>query len=233
MSIEFAAGQDYRKASFPLTSIAAWTWMGWFFPTSTNSIQGIVSFGASGAFIALMHRGDITKLDIYNGTSFVSGVSTISLNTWYWAAIVVSGTGAGQINSFLNGGAAVEASHAGNASVTVKDLYISNTAGSDQYTGRIGANYLYDSVLDATEIAAQMSQEEPVRSSGLLYWNPFQNKDGIDLSGAGNNLTVTGSPVLSDGPPVLRKKYLRKQSMKLGSAPLPLVSRMALLGVGR
>lgn len=209
--------------------------MGYFYPTLGSGTNGIVGLGDSSNFYALMHRGDIGAINLYNGITLVNGSTSISLNTWYWIGVVVSGIGAGGMNAYLNGGSSAEATHSGNVLVTVKDIYIGTTPGNDQYTGRIGNNYVYDAVLTATEIAQQMRQVVPVRTANLLFWSPFIKVETSDYSGSGNTLTQTGTPTIADGAPVAWSGARRPRRILVaggGGAPA-LATRKMLLGVGK
>jgi hypothetical protein len=210
MAIVVASGKYYEKTSMPLTSVHIWTWMSWGYATTLSAYEGIFGVGTPDTyFYSLIYRGTNDRFLLWNGSAELLGTFPIATNTWYWTGVVASGSGAGQIKLYVNGSDTADISHAGNASITVKDLRIGCNQGGDQFIGRVGPSYFYNAALTSQEIAQQMWQTVPARTADLIFWQPWLQVETTDYSGAGNTLTQTGTPTLDHGPPIVWKRGRR------------------------
>lgn len=206
MSVRLTAtgGQKLTRTT-SLPSITSWSLMGWYQIETAASASVLLLFGTvSSNVYALEFLGNGTTLNIYNGNGNVSG-STLTVGTWYHLALTCAGASSGQYLGYVNGvldttsttnaGVAITADQVTLGSLTTNDLTVN---------GDLAAVKFYGAVLTAAEIAQEMRQILPVRTTNLNSFYPLHttNDELVDYSGAGLTLTSPGSRTTADGPPI-------------------------------
>lgn len=159
----------------------------------------------------------------FNGTSFTFsggsgevGAFASSLNTWYCAAVVVSGTSA-TVYHGTSPTALSTASGSCNSMSGASEVVLGNAV-----NGRINNLVTYSAALTAAEVAAELSRYQPARVANLLHWHPLINNI-TDYSGNGNDFTSGSGATIEDGPP-LRWGRSRGPRVTLSTAPAQTIS---------
>lgn len=161
--------------------------------------------GNNGQILGLRYVSGNPRFFLGTNNFNFDGSSTLSATTWYHGAYTRS---VNTHTGYLNG--VQEATGSDNAD-TSGDLCIGDwdaTDNGDEWQGRFAAVKLWDAALTVAEIQQEMRQYLPHRTTNLLGFFPLTTigDDEIDFSGNGKTLTVTGSPVTIDGPPIPWKR---------------------------
>lgn len=199
-----ATASAFFKSTTGNPTITNFTLMGWFLVTSFTNAQSFFSIstadGVSG-YTLFSHAADGTlRVESDPNTDVADGTGALVANTWYWLALTVAGTGAGQALGYKN--AVLVITQTGSGSPTNAWLGVGGFApgtGSDSL--RYQNIFVYNAVLTQLEIQRQMLQMQPVRYRDLLRWShcygdaPAQCAQ--DNSGQNNPWTIVGSPTAS------------------------------------
>lgn len=205
----FAANTDKLRRTTTLPSHLTMTLMFWvqivtdrntytpfFYRTANASIDFI--------FLGTSSDGTTLFLDMDDTGSGPSASGTnLTVGTWYH--VCYTANGAAQ-TVYLN---------------AVSDLSFSHTKstpGSDEFTightddtdndflnGRMAHVRIWDGVaLTAPQIAVEMRSTRPVLQKGLYFWNPLDGRHAVgkDLSGHGNDFTLSGTGVVEKTLPI-------------------------------
>jgi hypothetical protein len=160
--------------------------------------------------------GPIYNLFIYSGAgaSAFTGTTSLSLSTWYHAAMTCAGTSAGQLLGYLNG--ALEISNGQSGAVqTSAAVSFGAVPDGDPLDGRLAGFKMWGAVLTASEIQQEMRSLAPVRTANLAMWSPLLASTALqDYTGTGT-WTVNGSPTTEDGPPVIFQRHVRARRFRL------------------
>jgi hypothetical protein len=128
-----------------------------------------------------------------------------AVNTWFHVAAIRNGN---TKTLYVNG---VQAGTGSDVTTTQTSLFVGSAfnnvaaVGSDLFSGTIAYVKIWKAVLTINEIAQEMRQGRPFRTTSLFgFWPLFNSGDfTVDYSGGGNSLTSGGSgTVYGDGPPV-------------------------------
>jgi concanavalin A-like lectin/glucanase superfamily protein/Big-like domain-containing protein len=206
-AVRFDASTDELVRTTNLPPVTSFTMMGWFrLASDSQSYMAFLGLGhptSSNAYLLMMCCGNgWRQLMVWTGAQFVQG-PTLALNTWYHLALTVAGSGPGQVKAYLNGVLVMTLD--GNPAVTADRFSIGNDSHHDWFDGSAAAIKVYDTVLTAAEIAAEMAVVTPVRTAGLNGWYPLQSAATAASDGSGNGQTLTVSGRLATdaaGPPL-------------------------------
>lgn len=142
---------------------------------------------SGGNLILLDGAGDIT-------------IATIAANTWYYVAAVFNGTSNPVRTYFGTGGALSVVTGAGNfTGLGGTDLrFFNSNANTEQINGQMAHAKMWRGTggnLSADEIANEYLRGRPSKTTALYSWLPLLNvtSPGVDMSGNGNDFTVTGA----------------------------------------
>ncbi len=248
MAIRFDASGDYLTRTASLPTITSFTMMGWVkISVDANDYQCFMALGTSapGSSDASMFYGgtdsDGTSQMAYcpnTGQISTGGIGSMTVAKWYYAAIVVSGSGAGQFLYYMIDPAtgSVSTITAAGGAVTAGYMVVGeDNYGGDNWNG-CAENYLvYSAALSLADIQQQIWQRMPVRTANLNGWYPFLN-DTKDYSGNGNNWTENGSLTYESGPGVAWKKTKHRVLIPVtaggGGGDPAAAGYKSLLGVG-
>lgn len=208
MAIRFGAIGDSLSLSSNLPSITGFTLMGWLYRVvDRGAVETPFAYGATASsnYYGLSidsSAGD--PFNMWNGSTNQFGTVNTVLAQWYHAAMVVSGTGAGQVAWYIDG--AAQPTMAGNGSVTATKLWIGNDRDSEWLNGRAAAVKCWNAVLSAAEISAEMGTVQAVRKANIVGVWPLDVMATAtrDYSGNGNTLTAAGALSEEQNPPSLR-----------------------------
>jgi hypothetical protein len=207
-SVRFDSVSDELFRTSNLPPIGNFTMMGWFkFVGDTNAYSAFLRLGhestSNGYNLLRCCGGGWRELDLWNGAGIWTALNSFQLGSWYHLAVVVSGSGAGQVKTYVNGALALTS--AGNPNVTAARFSIGNDTHQEWLNGNAAAVKLYDVALSGAEIAKEMNALAPVRTSNLNSWYPLQSSGTATLDYSGNNRPLSqGGTLLTDsnGPPV-------------------------------
>lgn len=212
MAVRFNAAAESLTATASLPSITAFTVMGWFNANSFSSLSSasiFFRFGdatGSNAYYIYTTSGASANPIISTGTSnSFDGGTNLNTNQWYHVAMVVRGTGAGQVEGWFDGVQNSAVTADGNASNTAGKLWIGSDALSETFDGRVAFVKVWGAALPAAEIVQEMRVGRPVRLANLWGFFPMFPGSGErtrDYSGLGNTLTENGTLTDEDPPPV-------------------------------
>jgi hypothetical protein len=209
-AVRFDAAADALSRTTGLPSASSFTMMGWFrIIADTTTYSSFFSLG-NASTNTNMYRlmrccgNGWQEADLYTGASSgVAGRLSNPIGAWYHLAVVVEGTGAGQVKTYING--VLKLTTAGNPAVPTEKFFIGNDSRGMWFNGSAAAVKLYDGPLTQTEIAAEMQSFAPARTSGLNAFYPLQAAATATTDTSGNGRTLTlGGTLASDpaGPPL-------------------------------
>jgi hypothetical protein len=202
------------KRSANLPSATAYTMWGWFMlTTDRNTWTGLLGLTSAVDASTLHELGtdtDGVTCKVWNASGSTT-IATLSLNTWYFAAMSCSGTGAGALVGYIR---AITANTLTSASRTGSTFTPGQAEwGRDCFTGeyldgRMHACGMANAVLSADELLEISYYHEP-QKDGIRSINVFYpcvaNTNTLcktDMSGNGRNATATEG-ALADSPGLL------------------------------
>jgi hypothetical protein len=185
--------------------------MGWTqFVVDTDTNTAAFSYGntgpGAGSFYTNATLTDGQTMLSWNGSSGeTAGGTAIGIGTWYYAAIVVSGTGAGQFKNYLidpSSGTVYTITQDGNSGISGQQMIIGDdNYGAEGLNGRLANVLVYADALSLDAIKSQMWQMLPISTTNLNGWYPLLD-NSKDYSGNGNDWTENGSITWEAGPGV-------------------------------
>jgi hypothetical protein len=154
-SLVFDGSNDFIQMSYPPSFFSNYTLSCWFRASSfgTNA-QGLVAYGNESNYqrrTIFLWDGGSGNVRVTSSayTSNILASTTLSLNTWYYAAITLSSTAEAKI--YLNGVLDGSGTHI-LESPSSNTLYIGRTGSGEYFNGRIPVAHIYNRVLSAAEI---------------------------------------------------------------------------------
>lgn len=205
----------------PNASGADFTVLLWYCPTSVVGTQNIFFIGPNTNSSALWveHTGGTVDL---GGQANFNGGTSLTANTWFRIAVVVSGTTASLYIAGTTGGIGTPTTGTWADVPTVTQLRIGANATPGEYSSGAFANFKqYNAALTAAEIELELSQYLPLRTLNLLRWHSFVVPDTVDYSGNASTLTATGTPTRHTTDPPIR--WSRSRSPRIGISSTPIL----------
>lgn len=199
MAIRFDAAADNLSRTTNLPAATGYTAMGWFrIVVDRNDYGSFIAYGtAAGSYHAVGLDLDGTTLQIYNGGSGGSGMA-LTVGTWYHIAMTSDGT---TLRAYVNG---VQSTSIGYRAPGAK-FWIGGDPEGFWFNGNVAGIKIYDAVLSAAEIAAEMHSYRPLRLANINAWYPCfagTSERLRDYSGNGRDWTAGGTLTDEDGPPL-------------------------------
>ena len=192
----------------------------WVYPVSNANDQELFSItdNSAGNSDAIRLECNFTSINVLQfnlrqgggETTIPSGSSAPSTNTW--SNVVGTIDGSKNQSTYLNGSllGTVSTSNAPSAlAVTNIGAYVSNSGANiiNPFDGRIAVVGVWNVALKAAEITSLSNGALPttIRSASLVAYWPM---DGLqspepDFAGTRKNMTLSGTPALAAGPPVM------------------------------
>jgi len=133
------------------------------------------------------------QLFVEENTNRTTG-STLAVGTWYHIAMA---TGPSNVTVYLNG-----VQDAQRASGTFTPAFLQWGGGTGFLNGNVSALKAFTVEMTATQITQEMRSVRPLGGSVHGFWPSILHTDLEDLSGTGRTLTLNGTQLTEDGPPV-------------------------------
>lgn len=236
MALRLDATTDLIIRSSNNPTVTSFSVLGWFkISVDRNDESTFIAVGVTTTRYSLGTSATGTNVEMYNNSTVAAG-SALTVGTWFHAALTCAGTGAGQLLGYING--VQDTVLAGHGSVANTNLWIANNAAPtpEFLNGCTAAIKVYSAVLTAAEIAREMRYYRPIRGANLNSWmpcvHPTAASNGADFSGNGFNFTISGAPVVEDGPPIA---WAPRHRMRPWASAVPggvSIGSMQLTGVG-
>lgn len=224
MAVRFDNSGETLSRTTNLPSITSFSFMAWCRRRVTrNAFAGVLTFGAAASsryYGVYLERTSNPILVVWDGGALTNG-SALTDDVWYHVAMTVAGTGAGQFLVYLNGTLAITAS--GNALNSAATLQVGASLDNEWLNGTVAAIKIYDAVLTAAEIQAEMWSIRPRRTANLYGVWPCWNGSGErtrDYSGNERNWTEGGTLTDEDGANALwyvSRPYVLPQTATSGN----------------
>lgn len=221
MAVRFTAHAQTYQAAIAQGSQAAWTVCGWFKISADRNSESTffcMDSGTNGVMYQTGTSGDNFRLyDDVVGTS-ITPSRTLSLNTWYFAAVSVSG-GSGSLYLRAADTTAFTVDTFSMSARTLARLDLGSNRYLEWLNGCLAGVKAWVGVgLSDDEVAAEASQYLPQRTDGLLgFYSLLGPTDTADYSGRGYTLGFSnGSGATEDGPPL---RWARSRSPRATAAP--------------
>jgi len=184
----------------------------WFRPDINNAWQRLVTKYGAGQGQYALSVSDVGKVNVAvtdgSGLVFTNGNTTVSTGAWHAIGMTKDGNGTSNLIPWLDGSNNGNAVNSGSSIVNSTSplrvgLDNDNFGPAD---GRIAEVAIWDVALTAAEFGALAKGTSPlfIRPAGLKGYWPIWGvaSPEADLSGNGNNLSVTGTLALADHAPV-------------------------------
>lgn len=200
MALGFNGSTDKLRRTTNLPTNTAFTMMGWFYiAVDRNAFTAFLDYGNTGASPdkTLQTTADGTTLQVYDGTDSVTGTN-LQVGKWYHLAMTYDAASA---RAYVNG--VLDITNPG-LSAPGTAISIGNDGSSEFLNGYAAGIKIYNAVLTAPEIQAEMPYYMPVRLPSLNSVYPLRNlSDIFSVAGMGASvmLTVTGTLDNVPGPP--------------------------------
>jgi hypothetical protein len=209
MAVRFDASADYysRTSGTVVDANSSYTWMAWV-RRSGSGFSAIWSASpASGTEVDYVGWNSSNQFYSYVEApgGFTEGTgSTLTVDTWYHLCCVRSSTTL--LTGYLDGVSDWTNGRdlSTRASIT-RNFIATYNAGSDPANARVYAIKAWSAALSSQEILVERQIIRPMRTNGLVYWNPCfagSPERARDYSGGGLNWTENGTLTDEDPPPV-------------------------------
>ena len=201
-----------------------WTALAFFnLSASTPDDSAFITKYASGVSQFLFrtdNQAAPTNVEVGHGNDtavIINGASSIELNTWYLSAVICDGTSsAGDITLYTLGmdGTVIDDGVTGDSNPDESNLttpvrLMTRTSTADELNGSMAHAAYIRSVLTKQDVFDYLYQPAKVvaKFKGVGNGVPFYQPLGLgspepDFSGSSNNGTVTGTPTITDNPPI-------------------------------
>jgi hypothetical protein len=206
MAVRFDASTDNYTRTTSLPPITTFSILCWaYLSVNRGAISTFVYFGQSASAVGYTCRTGANGLTLQGNNSATNGAGTaLTVGAWNHLALVVAGTGANQMQIFLNG--VLDITMSGSTGPPAQTILLSSSPSGQWLNGRLAAVKIYDAVLTAADISQEMRTYQPVRLDNLNSWYPMSDLtlagNSTDFGGGGLSLTSTGTPTVEDGPPI-------------------------------
>lgn len=201
MSVRFDAIGDRYTATTGLPTGNAYTVTCWaYIVTDRNSYSGIFSLSD------LLCTTDVdgTSLKLWDTTNYSGGQWTstaLTAATWYRIGVVVNAGAASLYSGIATGSLSVTTVANFTTPNPPTELVIGSDIFDEWWNGRVGSFKLWNAALTATEVAAELAQFNPVRTTSLLRVHNFKTAGTGDDSGNGRTLTAGTTATTTEADP--------------------------------
>jgi hypothetical protein len=206
VAVRFDASTEQYTATNGLPgntyTLTAWVW-----PNAVGGRYQMLYWltAAGDVFTGIGIRDSPTELQLIDGGSYTfNGVGplTVSAQTWYRVAAVVSGATVTFYRSAA--GAALGSASVGDFTTPASPTtwHLGDDPYDDWLDGRVAALKVWNAALTAAEVEAELAQYMPRRTANLIRWHPFLRAETVDYSGSGNALSGGTGTTTEDGPPI-------------------------------
>jgi hypothetical protein len=132
-----------------ILSKTAYTKIAFIYISNFSTVNNIISGGFSGQHAFWMFGTDKLNAGHNGAWNTVVGATSLSLNTWYFAAVTYSDSTGWKLylNGREDGTSATTTTFTGNQEISIGSYSTGNN-----FTGRIGSAFVYNRALSATEI---------------------------------------------------------------------------------
>ena len=207
MAVRFSAAGQHYQATTGLPG-STYTFTAWVWSTAVGSRYRVVYWfrqTSGDHFSGMGIRDNPANLQLMEDVSYwFSGVGALaaSAQTWYQIAAVVNGANATFYRSAA--GDPITSVSVSNFTppATPNQLWLGTDAFGGWWDGRIAAVKVWDAALTTAEVEAELSQQQPKRTTNLIRWHPFVTAETTDYSGLDNTLTGGTGATTEDGPPI-------------------------------
>lgn len=194
-----AAGQGYLSTQGMTGGFNQYTWTCWIRLDSTPSSFTNVVWFESGSRQYVITDGVNIRFQSQGGST----IGQVALTVGVWTPIAVTvNNGTATFYRATSGDVGGLTSASGSCSNTADhtDLGLGRTSiNSDWFPGRMASFKLWkNTVLNASQIAAELSQHEPLITAGLDRFYRFATASGVDSGPNGYNLTGSGGSTATD-----------------------------------
>lgn len=217
MSVRFDANSDTLSRTTDLPSQSAYTVCGWARVTARRSSmwETICTMGESATDAndhtqLLFRADDAGQFSLNSAGGFTNFASSPAVGEWFFWALRMEGTGAGQVTGYWRGLNASSFVTVASSQTSFTPAHIgvgSNTWVDEWLNGRIAAVKAWNAVLTAAELEREMLSYRAVRRADLYLETPLVAAtvaDNVtDFSGNARNWTIGGTLTVEDGPPIL------------------------------
>lgn len=204
MAIRFDAAGEYlvSTAGLPVENTVSLCF--WFYiSTDTNAQVRIITIANGAGTLTnsiVLSATDGTTIALRTGATQQDGTN-LSTGTWYHVGYTRDSSNVTTL--YLNG--VQDAQQTVANSFTTGVIAVSWPTGTQNINGRVFGFKMWDAVLSADEIAAEMWTTRPQRTANLNRWTPLMvgSNRYVDYSGNGRDWGVGGgTPTDEDDPPV-------------------------------
>jgi len=179
------------------------TMAGWFYIVAQSGYSSLCSeTDYTGVFCGV---NGSRVLEPWIGSANPGTGSTLALNTWYYVAYTLDGTGAGgDFNLYVDG--VLDLNATVNRPTGTETVYFGGDGiGNEFLDGRSAYLRMWDAELTVEEILDEMTVTKANRTDNLVA--DLWTQDGVterarDYSGNGNNFTENGTLADEDNPPI-------------------------------
>lgn len=208
MAVRFDASTDKFSATTGLPTSSTYTITCWiYFSVDRNMYSAAWDLPGSTANDAPTWQyvgANITGTNVFFAHSDETELSPLTgaISTWYYTAVSRSGNNI----SFYRAAEGVALGAAATVTVpaiTPAKLWVGGTSYTDEWlNGRIASFKMWNAALDATEIAAERTQNMPVRTTSLLRYHSFTTAPGTtNEMGTAGNLTAGSTATTTEAGP--------------------------------
>ena len=217
MAVRFDAVNEGYVGSTGLPDMHTYSVTWWaYISTDRNTWSTFICLDSSTDYTQVATAEDGTTLILYNSDSSLEPEAPLTPGTWYAMALTFT-TGPDQDDPLatLYWGTDPDdlSFHSGWIQPhTSTDFRIAHRAPSNPsdsespkrewLNGRVAAVKVWDSVLSAAQVAAELKSYEPVVTDDLLRVHKLQVPEPTDYSGNGNTLTGGTGASTEDNPPI-------------------------------
>lgn len=207
------AGTEYLERGDAVVSNYPFTISAWVYTDEAALTQSVVAVTdkdapAKGHFFRLSSSGNANYGVQDFGFNGVSATTNYSANTWHHICAV--GTSVTSRSAFIDGGSkgttTVSKAPSSLDTTSIGRLIINGSDTNERFSGRLAVSAIHSVVLTDNEVSelALGTWPEYIQAGSIALFVPIFGVDSpeLDLSGNGNDMTVTGSPSKADGPPV-------------------------------
>lgn len=224
MATRFALNTDKCTSTWTLGSqsaLSASCWLRIVTDRNTYSTPWVIDNGAETSILGWQTDSDGTTLRPFTQTGLITGQIPLTVGTWYWVGMSMSGAAGTWWWKTPTTTAASVFIDSGQTTTTMSRLVVGGAPWGEWWNGDLMALKLWPGVaLTDAEVLQEQWTIRPVRTAGLGAWHPLTSPDLADYSGNARTLTGGGTlPVFGAGPPVAWSAATQRRRRYVTPAP--------------